>query len=545
MWIKKIKKSLTLRIFWITVCLLSAACFLTYAFIALAMPISYNGKVSEDIAYKTEELVMTLEQVPLQEWGPLVDDFTLMNEVNINLLYDGNLVEIPGQSISVVKAGDKNVIVTHAVVEDTARFSEVKAGTALSSVYQVAITSDWESEERSAVLLEEINTTEYLCMKIKDFFGSLFMSPAVSFTIQREIIPAGEDKVYELEVGMVYERVNQVAEAIGTILPQLAGGILCVSVLGALLYSRYITRPIVTLNGISRKMADLDFSWKCSEKREDEIGELARSFNVLSEKLSSALEQLQEANLALKEDIDREREMERQRMMFFSAVSHELKTPITIMKGQLEGMIGNIGVYRDRDKYLDRSLETACRMEGMVQEILTVSRMESDFTIQKKEVDLSRLVEVQAGHFRELAEQKQISLQMNLEESLMVYGDPALLKRVADNLLSNALNYSPEGERVFIAVRKKDGKVFFMVENTGVTIPEDCLPHLFEAFYRVEKSRSRKTGGSGLGLYLVKMILDRHGAACTIENTAGGVLVSVSMPVLSPSEQKNGLEEIP
>ena len=330
------------------------------------------------------------------------------------------------------------------------------------------------------------------------------------------VIPYGEDKPYSLEAFTVCRPVNQAVEAMGRILPWLAAGILSVSILGALIYSHYITKPIVALNGISQKMAKLDF---------------ARSFNFLSEELSTALEQLQQANKTLKEDIDREREMEQQRTMFFSAVSHELKTPITIIKGQLEGMIGNVGVYRDRDKYLARSLETTNRMEDIVQEILTVSRMKSEFTLQKMQIDFTELVERQTEHFRDLAEQKGISLELHLEPGLIVSGDASLLKRVADNLLSNALIYSAEGEKVFVAVRKKGEKVFLMVENTGTSIPEDCLPHLFEAFYRVEKSRNRRTGGSGLGLYLVKMILDKHEARCMVENTAGGVLVSAVLPV--------------
>ena len=532
MWIKKFKKSLTLRIFWITVQLLTAVCFLTYVFIALAMPVSYNGQIVRDIEARVIELANELNFVPLEDWGPMIDQFILDNEVNVTLLDENEQpVEIPGRSIHLIQTESGSTLIT-TVVEDmgilqNGTMSDINASaTDTVSDYRVSVAV------ADDVVHQEMGTAEYIKMKAKEFLGNLGLltsnkfSQVIGNVASYPVIPYGEDNFYSLEAFSVYYPVNQAAEAMGRILPWLAAGILTVSILGALIYSRYITKPIVALSGISQKMAGLDFSWKCDETREDEIGELARSFNFLAGELSAALEQLQDANKTLQADIDRERDMERQRTMFFSAVSHELKTPITIIKGQLEGMIGNIGVYRDRDKYLARSLETTNRMEDMVQEILTISRMKSEFTIQKMEIDFTGLVQAQAEHFRDLAEQKGISLELHLEPGLMVLGDASLLKRVADNLLSNALIYSAAGEKVFVAVRKKGEEIFLMVENTGASIPEDCLPHLFEAFYRVEKSRSRRTGGSGLGLYLVKMILDRHEARCMIENTAGGVLAS-------------------
>ena len=116
----------------------------------------------------------------------------------------------------------------------------------------------------------------------------------------------------------------------------------------------YITRPIVQLSGISQRMANLDFSYKCQEKRGDEIGVLGRNLNELSERLSTSLNDLREANCALRQDIDRERELEKQRTTFFSAASHELKTPITVLKGQLSGMLAGVDIYKDQMCIRDR-----------------------------------------------------------------------------------------------------------------------------------------------------------------------------------------------
>lgn len=534
--IKRVKSSLTLRIFWITLCLLTLVCSLTYAFIALAMPISYNEQYTQKKERAFYGLCDELEYIPLEDWGPVVDQFILDNEVNVTLLdSEGHQLEIPGQSISMVASGKHWVMVHTTTVIDSELEEEVVLREGSEGAEGDKI--NWNISVSDTDVLTEpskMGTWEYVWSKVAGLLSStmtvdsFMFSPAFGSMWELPVLPEGGEEVYQLVASVTYQPVNQAVEAMGRILPWLAAGILSMSVAGALIYSRYITKPIVSLNGVSQKMAALDFSWKCDETRSDEIGELARSFNDLSGKLSSALEQLRQANQSLQEDIDRERELERQQMMFFSALSHELKTPITVIKGQMEGMIENVGAYRDRDRYLAKSLETACRMERMVQEMLTISRMDTGKEIQKQEIRLDELLKEQVLHFADLAEQKNIALQVRAEEEVTVCGEKTLLKKAVGNLLSNAVMYSPEGERVFAAVRMRGDTPILMVENTGASIPEESLPHLFEPFYRVEQSRNRRTGGTGLGLYLVRTILERIRAVCTIENTAGGVLVTVT-----------------
>ena len=169
-------------------------------------------------------------------------------------------------------------------------------------------------------------------------------------------------------------------------------------------------------------------------------------------------------------------------------------------------------------------------MEGMHFEScqLTESRMESGSVAVKREpVELSALIERQLALDMPLLEQRNQRLAKDLTPGITVTGDASLLGRVAGNLLSNASLYSPEGAKVRVWCGLLNGRPALTVENTGVHISEDALPHLFEAFYREETSRNRATGGSGLGLYLVKMILDRHGAECSIKNTEDGVRAEI------------------
>ena len=275
-------------------------------------------------------------------------------------------------------------------------------------------------------------------------------------------------------------------------------------------------------------MAELDFSWRCEENRTDELGTLAHSLNEMSQKLSASMTDLKCANEKLQADIERERALEQAQLDFFSAVSHELKTPITVIKGQTEGMILNVGYYQDRNKYLVRSLEIINTMENMVQEILTVSRMKSSKVGLKKEIiQFSDILKQEYALFEDLIIQKDIDWNENISSDLSVIGDKALIQKVINNLISNAISYSPEGSSIYLTAFAEDRAVKFMLENTGVHIPDLEIPKLFDAFYRVEHSRNKKTGGSGLGLYIVKTILEQHQAEYSITNTERGVLFTI------------------
>ena len=304
------------------------------------------------------------------------------------------------------------------------------------------------------------------------------------------------------------------------LLPLITASILLVSVVGAYLLSRYYSRPLIAISQTARQMAALDLTGQCEVRRQDEIGVLAASLNEMSAQLSTALADLQAANGQLKQDIEREREQERQRVEFFTAVSHELKTPIAIIKGQLEGMIYQVGDYKDRDTYLRHCLKTTNDMEALVKEILAAARLGgSDFRLVCTDLDFSGLLQSACRKFLGPMEDKQIALTLAIQPGVHCPGDLRLLEKAFDNVLSNAVAYSPAGAR--ITVRLQEGVC--TIENTGIQIAEEDLARLFTPFYRVDKSRSRNSGGSGLGLYITKTILDRHGIRHTLANTENGV----------------------
>ena len=324
------------------------------------------------------------------------------------------------------------------------------------------------------------------------------------------------------------EKESQVVEALQKAIPVLSVVIIVVSIIAAFFYTIYMTTPIKKISRISKQMAALDFSGLCTVRRTDEIGVLADSLNDLSRKLSSALSELQSANQKLQADIDMERQLERQRVEFFAAASHELKTPITIIKGQLQGMLYQVGRYKDRETYLAQSLEVTDNLEKMVQELLTISRLDTTgYAFNPSHIHLDKLIYDRLTVHEDLFMQRELSVEKDISPEVCISGDLQLLQKVVDNLLGNAAAYSPAGERITVKLWQTTNKANLTIENAGVHILDEDIPKLFEAFYRVDQSRNRQTGGTGLGLYIVKTILDLHGAAIKIENTGQGVMVLV------------------
>ena len=489
---KRVAESLTARIFLITACILLCAGGVTFGLIAWATPSTYTAVVTDDLTAQVDTLVENLTGTALEDCGPILDDFILSSGAA------AMLVGPDGQT-----ADTNSQLAVQSVYEDDS----------------VVITS---SEGDSAV------TYAADAVDAQDGGSTVAVTMSEQAAISTEVWFAGQEAPCTLYVTPRMEAENLAVRALAQMAPWLALVLLAFSLLCALVYSRYITRPIVRLNGIAGRMAELDFHWSCGETRRDEIGQLGRSLDAMARRLDTALRELEAANQSLRGEVERERELDRQRMAFFNAASHELKTPVTILKGQLAGMLEGVGVYRDRDKYLLRSLQVTGRMEALVQEMLAISRMETgSVPVRREPVDLAALAERQLALDRELPEQRGQRLVADLVPGITVTGDASLLGKAVGSLLSNASLYSPERAEIRVWCGLLEGCPALTVENTGTHIRKEALPHLFEAFYRAESSRNRATGGSGLGLYLVKMILDRHGAACTIENTADGVRAAV------------------
>ena len=327
-------------------------------------------------------------------------------------------------------------------------------------------------------------------------------------------------QTYHLFANAALVAVAQSYDILLKLIPLITAVILLISIIGAVICSRYYSKPLVGISNVAKRMTTLDMTWKCDVRRKDEIGVLASSLNEMSQQLSNALDSLQAANEQLQRDIEREREQEKQRVDFFTSVSHELKTPIAIIKGQLEGMIHQVGPYKDRDTYLRRCLKTTNDMEALVKEILSAARMGgSDFHLERTDLDISQMLQKVCQQFRGRMEDKEMELHMDIQPAFHYAGDGRLMEKVFTNVIGNAVAYSPVGATVTVSLQNG----IFFVENSGIHIAEEDLKRIFTPFYRVDKSRNRNSGGSGLGLYITKTILNHHGIQHSMANTEDGV----------------------
>ena len=306
--------------------------------------------------------------------------------------------------------------------------------------------------------------------------------------------------------------------------------VLLVSFITAYLCHRILIRPIIYLSKISKRLSTLDLTWRCNTKRKDELGVLADSLNSMSLNLQRTLQELEKKNVQLEKDIVLIKNMERQRKSFFAAVSHELKTPITILKAQSENMLYKIGDFADRDKYLQENLIVLDNLEKLVKEIILIAKINANDIEQSYEkIRLMTMIQSCIKTILPLAQEKEIEIENRIESDIQLYVNERLFKKVLSNIILNAVQYSPPEEKVI--VRLNDEK-YLQIINTGVSIdnPDD----IFQPFFRVEKSRNKATGGSGLGLYIVKVLLELHKMDYQIKNIKSGVMFEIVLNEKSP-----------
>ncbi|WBW99264.1 sensor histidine kinase [Oceanirhabdus sp. W0125-5] len=292
--------------------------------------------------------------------------------------------------------------------------------------------------------------------------------------------------------------------------------------LASIFLSKILSSPLLKLNQTAHKMASLDFSEKCDIVSNDELGTLSQSLNTLSSNLERYKNELDSANEQLKEQLNYKEMQEKLRKEFMANISHELKTPLTVMNGILEGIEDKIYT-ESPEKYLSILKEEVDYMQSMVYELLQLSKLDSpSFELDTAIVNLNDVFLKINNKFHSLVKEKLLSVNFNYEDGFVI-GDRIKLTEVLSNLFLNAIKYSPCKENINVNITTSKDKVRFSIENTGTHIPSEDIPKIWNEFYRVEKSRNRDSGGTGLGLLIVKKILEKHGASYSVINTEKGV----------------------
>jgi len=289
--------------------------------------------------------------------------------------------------------------------------------------------------------------------------------------------------------------------------------------------SSRFTKPILEMANIAKRMSELDFEVKYPVKRKDELAELGASINTLSDKLEKTISELKKANNELQNDIQKKTEIDEMRKEFLSNVSHELKTPISLIQGYAEGLMENINEDEEsRNFYCEVIIDEANKMNQLVKKLLTLNELEfGNNQVNFERFDIVQLIKSVLMTTEILFKQKNVTLHFEENGPIYVWADEYLIEQVVTNYISNALNHVSGQNIIEIKLIRRGNVLRVAVFNTGEAIPEDELDKIWIKFYKVDKARTREYGGSGIGLSIVKAIMNSHNKECGVINHNMGV----------------------
>ena len=445
------------------------------------------------LSHKAKDLVRTYYAVDdvLQE-GSLTD-LTVLNGI-ISLTERGNI------DIVVMDSGGKAVFST--LGEQDPRLSQM-----IRDVVGQDIDADTVLEQtgnftiyRSAADSDQDNV-EYLRMWGIFSDGSWFVMQSPLASIRESAALANQFLIYLGSIGII------------------VGGLL------VWLLSRRITQPLMELTHLSQKMANLNFDAKYTSGGADEIGILGSNFNRMSEQLEKTISELKRANNQLQKDIEQKEKMEEMRNEFLGNVSHELKTPLALIQGYAEGL--KEGVNDDpesREFYCEVIMDEADKMNRMVKNLLTLNQLEfgSD-EVEFERFDIVGLVKGVIASCDILIQQAGASVDFVADEKLDVWADEFKTEQVVRNYLTNAIHHVENEKRIEVRIRQNGDTAHISVFNSGKPIPEEDVPKLWDKFYKVDKAHTREYGGNGIGLSIVKAIMESFHQKYGVRNYDNGV----------------------
>lgn len=294
------------------------------------------------------------------------------------------------------------------------------------------------------------------------------------------------------------------------------------------------TEPLRGMTRTANAVARMDFSQKVPETgAQDEMGQLAHSINQMSEHLERSIQELREINQQLEAEIRKKQQIDDMRKEFIINVSHELKTPIALIQGYAEGLrVGISGSEEDKNYYCDIIVDEAKRMNQLVVQLLALSRLElGNAPLTCGAVELYDLAESVVGKTRVMWEEKQLAIDLSGVGDQTVYGDYEKLEQVVTNYMTNAIDHTPQGGRIFLYSSEDESHYIFCVRNQGEQISGDDLPKIWDKFYKTDKARTRITGGgTGIGLSIVRAVMNAHRGGCGVRNTEDGVEFYFTLP---------------
>ena len=371
----------------------------------------------------------------------------------------------------------------------------------------------------SSEVIEKSNN--YRIIKIKD------TQNGVTYVL----LSAKLDNNYLLYIRIPINSIQESVKISNNFLYLMAGFAILIAAVIVSYVSRKFTEPILELNAIAKKMSNLDFSHKYRiTDADDEINNLGKSINTMSDKLEKTIKQLRNTNIELEKDIEEKSKIDEMRKSFISDVSHELKTPIALIQGYSEGLLENVNTDEEiRKFYAEVILDETNKMDKLVKQLLELMKLEygkreftdSVFNIVEVEKEVIRKSKV-------MLEETQVEVKYETPEEINVYADDFYIEQVVTNYITNAIKHVKEvdGEKyikITNEVNIEKNNVRIKVFNTGEQISEEHMARIWNRFYKIDESRNRSNGGTGIGLAFVKAIMTNYGKDYGLINKENGV----------------------
>jgi len=359
------------------------------------------------------------------------------------------------------------------------------------------------------------------------------------------------DNNYQLFIRMPVASIHESVKISNRFLYTIAIFIVIIGGFVVSIVSKRFSKPIEELDNIAKNMANLNFSQKYQlSEANDEIDNLGKSINVMSYKLESTIEQLRNTNIELEKDIEEKSKIDEMRKSFISDVSHELKTPIALIQGYSEGLIENINTDEEsRRYYAEVILDEATKMDRLVKQLLELMNLEyGKMDFNNKEFDIIELENEILKKSQVIIEKENIEINIEKNESILVFSDDFYIDQVFTNYITNAIKYSTEinGKKkikIKNEIKPDKNKVRITIFNTCEAIPEEDLVRIWNRFYKLDESRNREKGGNGIGLSLVKAIMNNYGNDYGVKNVVGGIEFYFEVDLYNFSNSGNNIKK--
>lgn len=374
--------------------------------------------------------------------------------------------------------------------------------------------------------------------------SSEWIDPWSGIPYVRLLVPISDERGEPAGYAFALASLQPLGEAVGMLrryFLYVAPAAAAVLLLLSFVYSRLVSRPLIRLSRTSSRMAALDFTPDEGRliRSRDEFGELSRNLDTLGRSLDAALRRLSQANAGLEREMESKVRAEELRKELIANISHELKTPLGIVKGFAEGLQDDVAADK-RERYLQLIVGETDRMNALIMDLLQLSRFEAKaIRLKTENIDIAAHIRSLLESFAEQMDNRGLTVRCSSQGPFPVIADPRRIDQVLLNLLGNAVRHADHGREIRIALRGlADDRTEIVIENDGEPIPAADLERIWDQFYRAERSRDRRSGGTGLGLTIVKHILELHGSEYGVTQAKNWVAFRFTLETAGSAERE-------